>query len=548
MSFLKRHDKPSEALQAAARMSGLTLYWVKYYGKEQVPESRGNSIVDYALHQILVTKVASKKQGWKPPRVEFSIGISGVKVTDRSNGNVFLDLPLQNISYCQDDRRGNNIFCFIAKETPTSPQCCYAFKSYNQAQEIMNAMGVAFNEAASQTKSGAGRGGSRGGRGGNRGRGRGSTASRGRGRGNAWGGNNQGQPQQRQSQQQQQRQSQRSSGAPANVEAELKNLEKEFESDFKFAVKRAAVTEKVKSTTTDDAFGGGSNPGSASQGFDSSFDDAFGGSPTAAPTMPASNPPQRSGSRGNNPYARQRGAPPPSQLSATSQIQVPQEAMKLRKQAKPAPAAAPGDDDDDDFAQLASARLSNGPTPIPEADKAAIPAAGDMYPPEEVPSLDTFANGDADESDDDNELINQLSANLDPQAASDSQPEPQIQEEHDENDNAEEVDGDDGSEAVEEMALVKLCQHIWTLATPDEDGCLDGGQMRPLMMMSGLPMDVLGEVWAMVDDEQQGKINYRQLGFLLGLISQAQKDEELDISVIGPATEPPVLEGLKPLE
>jgi hypothetical protein len=54
--------------------------------------------------------------------------------------------------------------------------------------------------------------------------------------------------------------------------------------------------------------------------------------------------------------------------------------------------------------------------------------------------------------------------------------------------------------------LVKLCQHIWTLATPDDDGCLDGGQMRPLMMMSGLTMDVLGEVWAMVDDEQHGKV------------------------------------------
>jgi len=83
MSFLKRHEKPSEALQAAARMHGLTLYYVKYYGKEDVPQNKGNSVVDYALHQILVTKVASKKQGWRPPRVELSVGITGVKVTDR---------------------------------------------------------------------------------------------------------------------------------------------------------------------------------------------------------------------------------------------------------------------------------------------------------------------------------------------------------------------------------------------------------------------------------------------------------------------------------
>lgn len=51
-------------------------------------------------------------------------------------GHIFLDIPLRCVSYCQDDRRGNNIMAFIAKETPTSPKCCYAFKSYNQANEV----------------------------------------------------------------------------------------------------------------------------------------------------------------------------------------------------------------------------------------------------------------------------------------------------------------------------------------------------------------------------------------------------------------------------
>lgn len=71
---------------------------------------------------------------------------------------MFLDIPLRNISYCQDDRKGNNIFCFIAKETQTSPKACYAFKSDNQAGEIMNTIGLAFAKAS---ESGGGNSGSR---------------------------------------------------------------------------------------------------------------------------------------------------------------------------------------------------------------------------------------------------------------------------------------------------------------------------------------------------------------------------------------------------
>ena len=51
------------------------------------------------------------------------------------------------MSYCQDDRRNNNIMAFIAKESPTAPKCCFAFKSYNQANEIMMAIGDAFSRA-----------------------------------------------------------------------------------------------------------------------------------------------------------------------------------------------------------------------------------------------------------------------------------------------------------------------------------------------------------------------------------------------------------------
>ena len=61
------------------------------------------------------------------------------------------------------------------------------------------------------------------------------------------------------------------------------------------------------------------------------------------------------------------------------------------------------------------------------------------------------------------------------------------------------------------FTLVELCQHVWTLATPDEEGFLDGGQMRPLMLMSELPLEVLGELWALVDEEEAGKVSREDL-------------------------------------
>ncbi len=142
--LFKRAEKPSAAVQRAAMAQGMSLYFVKFLGKENVPEAKGAQVVDYALHQILTQNKIRKREGWHAPKVELSITQSGVKLTDRGTGHVFLDIPIRNVSYCQDDRRSNNIFCFIAKESPTAPKCCFAFKSVNQAADIMNAIGNAF--------------------------------------------------------------------------------------------------------------------------------------------------------------------------------------------------------------------------------------------------------------------------------------------------------------------------------------------------------------------------------------------------------------------
>lgn len=40
MAWFKKSDRPSEAVMRAAQMHGLSLYYVKYYGKQDVPEAK----------------------------------------------------------------------------------------------------------------------------------------------------------------------------------------------------------------------------------------------------------------------------------------------------------------------------------------------------------------------------------------------------------------------------------------------------------------------------------------------------------------------------
>ena len=81
--LFRKADRPSEAIQRAALLQGMHLYYVKYYGKEEVPDARGEKVVDYALHRILSDRMQRKREGIKSARVELSVSAKGIKVTDR---------------------------------------------------------------------------------------------------------------------------------------------------------------------------------------------------------------------------------------------------------------------------------------------------------------------------------------------------------------------------------------------------------------------------------------------------------------------------------
>lgn len=141
------------------------------------------------------------------------------------------------------------------------------------------------------------------------------------------------------------------------------------------------------------------------------------------------------------------------------------------------------------------------PAPAPEEETTSEEEEEEVQqqqqPVEEVASADPESEAEVDD------LINELALMAEePEEADEPEPEPQPETE------PEAVQAQPQAELPpEEQPLVKLCQHLWSLATPDEEGCIGGGQLRPLMEMSGLPMEQLGTIWGLVDDSQRGKVS-----------------------------------------
>lgn len=73
----------------------------------------------------------------------------------------------------------------------------------------------------------------------------------------------------------------------------------------------------------------------------------------------------------------------------------------------------------------------------------------------------------------------------------------------------------------------------------DDEQCLSGTDVRPVLMRSGLDINTLGQIWMEVDIDRRGKIDFDQLGLILGLISQSQRGEEINLETLDPDTVPP---------
>lgn len=88
-----------------------------------------------------------------------------------------------------------------------------------------------------------------------------------------------------------------------------------------------------------------------------------------------------------------------------------------------------------------------------------------------------------------------------------------------------------------------LAQQIFEMHmdSADEDDCIQGGDIRPTLMASNLPVETLGTIWMDVDSDRRGKLDVSQIALVLGLMAQAQMGQEpsletLDLQTIDPPT------------
>ena len=97
------------------------------------------------------------------------------------------------------------------------------------------------------------------------------------------------------------------------------------------------------------------------------------------------------------------------------------------------------------------------------------------------------------------------------------------------------------------VPLGQLNNGIWAMFVANESQCVDGGQIRPIMMMAELPVPILATIWSLVDVQQMGAISQSQNMLILGLLAQAQNEIALDATIINEISPSPKLNGLPPV-
>jgi len=83
--------------------------------------------------------------------------------------------------------------------------------------------------------------------------------------------------------------------------------------------------------------------------------------------------------------------------------------------------------------------------------------------------------------------------------------------------------------------LKSQAQQIFDTLPKDEENCLSGAAVRPVLMKSGLEIAMLGKVWMDVDSTRRGKIDLGQLGLMLGMIYQVQQGVEPNLATLDAA-------------
>lgn len=88
-----------------------------------------------------------------------------------------------------------------------------------------------------------------------------------------------------------------------------------------------------------------------------------------------------------------------------------------------------------------------------------------------------------------------------------------------------------------------MAQAIFSALPKDDENCLGGNDIRPVLMGSSLEMADLGAVWMEVDQDRRGKIDLEQLAMILCMIQQKQAGQTPDLASVDPNGPAPTCAG-----
>ncbi|XP_046405664.1 low density lipoprotein receptor adapter protein 1-B-like isoform X2 [Ischnura elegans] len=118
---------------------------VKYLGSSLVDIPNGDVATAEAIKVVIAL---SKASGKKLQRVNVSVTLRGIKVSNAATNEVLFDISIYRISYCSADASFNRVFAFIATNLNETMEChAFLCRKRKMAQTATLAIARTFNTA-----------------------------------------------------------------------------------------------------------------------------------------------------------------------------------------------------------------------------------------------------------------------------------------------------------------------------------------------------------------------------------------------------------------
>lgn len=129
-------------------INGRVAYLVKFLGNVEVDHPKGLEVVKDSIKKLEFQEHLKRSEGEKIKRIELTIAIDGVAITDPKTKHIIHQFPLHRISYCADDKSDRKYLSFITKVQENSDRHeCFVFVSDKLSEEITLTIGQAFELA-----------------------------------------------------------------------------------------------------------------------------------------------------------------------------------------------------------------------------------------------------------------------------------------------------------------------------------------------------------------------------------------------------------------